>query len=69
MQQEASRKLGFTLKKTMSVAQGLYEGVKIPEKRFSWFNYIYENRLNKNLRSSKTGNKRAYSKYLWRAIL
>lgn len=30
MQQEASRKLGFTLKKTMSVAQGLYEGVKIP---------------------------------------
>ncbi len=32
MQQDASRKLGFTLKKTMSVAQGLYEGVKIPEK-------------------------------------
>ena len=32
MQQEASRKLGFTLKKTMSVAQGLYEGVKIPDK-------------------------------------
>ena len=32
MQQEASRKLGFTLKKTMSVAQGLYEGVKITDK-------------------------------------
>jgi len=32
MQQEASRKLGFTLKKTMSVAQGLYEGIHIPEK-------------------------------------
>ena len=32
MQQEASRKLGFTLKKTMSIAQGLYEGVKIHEK-------------------------------------
>ena len=32
MQQEASRKLGFTLKKTMSVAQGLYEGVKVPSK-------------------------------------
>ena len=29
MQQEASRKLGFTLKKTMSVAQGLYEGVNV----------------------------------------
>ena len=32
MQQEASRKLGFTLKKTMSIAQMLYEGVKVPEK-------------------------------------
>ncbi len=32
MQQEASRKLGFTLKKTMAVAQSLYEGVKIEEK-------------------------------------
>ena len=32
MQQEASRKLGFTLKKTMSIAQGLYEGVKVLEK-------------------------------------
>ena len=29
MQQEASRKLSFTLKKTMSVAQGLYEGVHV----------------------------------------
>jgi len=32
MQQEASRKLGFAIKKTMSVAQGLYEGVKVKEK-------------------------------------
>ena len=32
MQQEASRKLGFPLKKTMSVAQGLYEGIKVAEK-------------------------------------
>ena len=32
LQQEASRKLGFTLKKTMSVAQGLYEGVKVEGK-------------------------------------
>ena len=30
MQQEASRKLNFAIKKTMSVAQGLYEGVKLP---------------------------------------
>ena len=32
MQQEASRKLGFTLKRTMATAQILYEGVKIPER-------------------------------------
>lgn len=32
MQQEASRKLGFAIKKTMSVAQGLYEGVKIQDR-------------------------------------
>ena len=32
MQQEASRKLNFTLKRTMGVAQGLYEGVSVPEK-------------------------------------
>ena len=32
MQQEASRKLGFALRKTMSVAQSLYEGVKIPDR-------------------------------------
>ena len=32
LQQDASRKLNFTIKKTMSVAQGLYEGIKIPEK-------------------------------------
>ena len=31
MQQEASRKLGFTAKRTMGVAQGLYEGVPIGE--------------------------------------
>lgn len=29
LQQEASKKLGFTLKKTMSIAQSLYEGVDV----------------------------------------
>ena len=49
MQQEASRKLGFTLKKTMSVAQGLYEGVKIEERGLTRTYNIYENRLYKNI--------------------
>lgn len=43
MQQEASRKLSYSLKKTMSVAQGLYEGVKISEKGLVRINHIYEN--------------------------
>jgi DNA topoisomerase-1 len=32
LQQEASRKLGFSAKKTMAVAQGLYEGVELGSK-------------------------------------
>ena len=32
LQQEASRKLGFTSKRTMSAAQQLYEGVEVPKK-------------------------------------
>ena len=53
MQQEASRKLGFTLKKTMSVAQGLYEGVKIEDRGLTRAYNIHENRFNKNIRSRK----------------
>lgn len=40
MQQEASRKINFTLKKTMSVAQGLYEGVKLPEGHTGLITYM-----------------------------
>jgi len=32
LQQDASRKLNFTIRKTMTIAQGLYEGIKLPEK-------------------------------------
>ncbi len=31
MQQDASRKINFSIKKTMSVAQSLYEGIKLPD--------------------------------------
>ena len=40
MQQEASRKINFTLKKTMSVAQGLYEGIKLPEGHTGLITYM-----------------------------
>lgn len=32
LQQDASRKLNFSIKKTMAVAQSLYEGIKVPER-------------------------------------
>ena len=40
MQQEASRKLNFSLKRTMSVAQGLYEGVSLPEGHTGLITYM-----------------------------
>ena len=40
MQQEASRKINFTLKKTMSVAQTLYEGVKLPDGHTGLITYM-----------------------------
>ena len=55
MQQEASRKIGFTLKKTMSIAQGLYEGVKIPEKgTIGLITYMrtYSTRISEEARAS-----------------
>ena len=40
MQQEASRKINFTLKKTMSVAQTLYEGVKLTDGHTGLITYM-----------------------------
>ncbi len=40
LQQEASTKLGFNAKKTMMVAQGLYEGVELGEERVGLITYM-----------------------------
>lgn len=40
LQQEASRRLGFSVKKTMSIAQVLYEGVDTPGGRMGVVTYI-----------------------------
>ena len=69
MQQEASRKLSFTLKKTMSVAQGLYEGVKIEGRGLTRTNHLHENRFYKNIRSSKSSCKKSYRRSLWKRLL
>ena len=53
MQQEASRKLNFTLKRTMGVAQGLYEGVKLPEGHTGLITYMRtdSNRISEEARA------------------
>ena len=40
LQQEASRKLNFALKRTMSIAQSLYEGVKLPQGHTGLITYM-----------------------------
>lgn len=40
MQQEASNKLGFTSKKTMSIAQKLYEGIKLDTETVGLISYM-----------------------------
>ena len=40
LQQEASTKLGYTAKRTMSIAQGLYEGVKLKDETVGLITYM-----------------------------
>ena len=40
LQQEAGRKLGFSAKKTMMIAQQLYEGIKIDRKQVGLITYM-----------------------------
>src|SRR5919108_1627458 len=40
LQQEASRRLGFSARRTMSVAQSLYEGVSLPEGQVGLITYM-----------------------------
>jgi len=46
LQQEASRKLGFTTKRTMSVAQQLYEGIDIGEGAVGLISYMRTDSVN-----------------------
>jgi len=46
LQQEASRKLGFTTKRTMSVAQQLYEGIDIGEGSVGLITYMRTDSVN-----------------------
>lgn len=46
MQQEASRKLGFTAKKTMSIAQQLYEGIDLEGETVGLITYMRTDSVN-----------------------
>ncbi len=65
MQQEASRKLGFTLKKTMSVAQMLYEGIKLESGTVGLITYMRTDstRISEEARrAAKTEIEKTYGK-------
>ena len=53
LQQEAIRKLRFSAKKTMSVAQELYEGIELGSGRARRADHLYANRLHANLGGSR----------------
>lgn len=46
LQQEAARKLGFSVKRTMMIAQQLYEGVEINKKRMGLITYMRTDSVN-----------------------
>lgn len=54
LQQEAGRKLGFSAKRTMVIAQKLYEGKKIKNKRLGLITYMRTDSLNISLRALDT---------------
>ena len=56
LQQEASRKLGFSTKKTMALAQQLYEGLEIGEEG-SAGDHLYAHRFPARQRRSPAGSK------------
>ncbi|GHU12682.1 DNA topoisomerase 1 [Alphaproteobacteria bacterium] len=65
LQQEASRKLGFTAKKTMQVAQNLYEGIDVGGETIALITYMRTDSINlskeaiekiRNLISTKYGS-------------
>ncbi len=64
LQQEASRKLGFSATKTMRTAQQLYEGVRY-RRRNRWFDYLYANRWRTARRGSDAADPRADRLELW----
>ena len=53
LQQEASRKLGFTAKKTMSIAQKLYEGIEIENESVGLITYMRTDSVNLSSRALK----------------
>ena len=63
MQQEASRKINFTLKKTMSVAQGLYEGVNLPQGLTGLITYMRTDSTRISDEAREAAKKEIISKY------
>ena len=66
LQQEASRKLRYNARRTMGVAQKLYEGLELGDKEQTGSNHLHENRLCSCGGRGDRGSQRFYKKLLWR---
>jgi DNA topoisomerase-1 len=49
LQQEASRKLGYSARKTMQIAQRLYEGINLSEESIGLITYMRTDSVNNAL--------------------
>ena len=67
LQQEASRKLGFAAKRTMQIAQGLYEGVE-HRRRYGRPHHLYAYRRHHDGRRSDHRSARHDRQALWRPL-
>jgi len=63
LQQEASRKLGFSVKKTMMIAQQLYEGVETAEGHKGLITYMRTDSFNLSTEAVKQAHKVIASEY------
>ncbi len=65
LQQEAARKLNFRARKTMMIAQQLYEGIDLGKEGTRRFNYVHENRFNTDFRISAKKRQNTYIEEIW----
>ena len=68
LQQEAARKLGFSARKTMTLAQRLYEGIDLPGRGHGRADHVHADRLGEHRRHRSARDRRAREDRVRRAV-